>query len=247
MQNALAVGKGAFVITEGRTRLVAYFLPQNQLQYKTYGKKNIGVFDSGFGGINILKGLTAKLPQYNYVYLADNARASYGNRASQEICNFTEQAVNFLAKSSCELIIFACNTVSSEAQTKLRSIFPKKHFLGVLEPLATHAAQLTKNNRIGVMATERTVSSKAFITQLHIANPNIKVYQQSCPKLVPIIEQGKHNNREVEIILKTYLSELIERNIDTLVLGCTHYGILEDKIKGLCNLEMQIVAGQVSM
>ena len=219
--------------------------------------KMIGVFDSGFGGLTIFKELVKKLPQYNYIYLGDSARAPYGNRSQDLIFEWTQQAVDYLfepphqtfgsgGKHGCQLIILACNTASAEALRKIQQEYlplkyPKRRVLGVIRPTAEEAIKITKNNKIGVIGTERTVSSEAFIKEIKKLNSSIKVFQQACPLLVPMIEAGGHDWEGVDLILKKYLTPLIGKKIDTLILGCTHYPIIKDKIKKITG-QIQLIS-----
>src|SRR3989344_7327726 len=157
------------------------------------GKKFIGVFDSGFGGISILRSIVKELPNYNYLYLGDTARTPYGTRSKEIVYEFTKQAVDFMFANNCELIIFACNTASSEALRKIQQNYlpkqyPNKKVLGVLIPAVEEAVIKTKNKRIGVIATEGTVKSNSFVDEITKLDPKIKVFQNSCPLLVPIVE-----------------------------------------------------------
>lgn len=209
--------------------------------------KSIGVFDSGFGGLTILKKIVQKLPQYNYIYFADTARAPYGNRSKEIIYDFTKQAVDFLFSKNCELIILACNTASSDALRKIQqeylpSKYPHKKVLGVLIPGAQEAVKKTKNNRVGVLATYATVQSKAFERELHKLNKSILVVQQACPLLVPLVESNEYTLPFAKNILKQYLTPLLEKNIDTLILGCTHYEILVPAIRTIVGSTVAIIA-----
>jgi glutamate racemase len=210
-------------------------------------KNFIGVFDSGFGGINILKGIVKELPQYNYLYLGDTARTPYGTRSGEVIYEFTKQAVDFMFKNGCELIILACNTASSEALRKIQQEYLPKHYpgkkvLGVLIPAVEEASVKTRNNKIGVIATESTVRANAFRIELKKINSKNKVFQNPCPLLVPIVETGEQNSKITDIILEKYLKPLKKKNIDTLILGCTHYGILENKIKKIIGPKIKIIS-----
>jgi len=198
--------------------------------------KSIGIFDSGFGGLDILKTITKEFPNYNYIYLGDTARTPYGTRSKEVIYEFTSQAIRALFENDCELVILACNTASSDAlktiqQEYLPKYYPRKKVLGVLIPTAEEAIKKTKNGKIGVIATEGTIRSNSFKRELIKLNPRIKVFQKACPLLVPIVEAGEQNADFTEIILTKYLEPLKKQNIDTLILGCTHYGILNKKIK----------------
>lgn len=212
----------------------------------TASEGTIGVFDSGFGGLEVLKSIVNKLPEYKYIYLGDTARTPYGNRSQEVIYNFTKQAVDFLFSKGCELIILACNTASSEALRKIQKQylsdnFPEKKVLGVLMPTAEKAVEITENNRIGVIGTESTVNSKSFVTEIKKLAPEAKVFQQACPLLVPIVESGEKETKIAELALEKYLTPLIEKDIDTLVLGCTHYGLLEEKIKEITKDRLNLV------
>lgn len=210
-------------------------------------KGSIGVFDSGFGGINILKSITKNLPNYNYVYLGDTARTPYGTRSTEIIYQFSIQAVDFLFKHNCELIVIACNTASSDALRRIQkeylpTHYPNKKVIGVLVPTAETTALKTTNKRVGVIATEGTVNSGAFVREIIKLDPKIKVFQKACPLLVPIIEAGEQKSEMATLALQYYLAPLLKKKIDTLVLGCTHYGILESKIKKIVGPEIQIIS-----
>lgn len=197
---------------------------------------SIGIFDSGFGGLDILREIIREIPGYSYIYLGDTARTPYGNRSQEVIYNFTRQAVDFLFKEGCQLIILACNTASSEALRRIqREFLPQKYHskkvLGVIIPAAEAAAKATKNNRVGIIGTEGTVTSGAFKRELKKLNPKIKVFQKACPLLVPIVEAGEQDSQAADLIIKDYLYSVMQKNIDTLILGCTHYGLLEKQVQ----------------
>jgi len=185
------------------------------------------------------------LPQYDYIYLGDTARTPYGTRSSETVFNFTRQAVEFLFKNGCWLIILACNTASSEAlrriqQEYLARHYPKRRVLGVIIPAAEEAAKISKKC-VGVVATEGSVKSGTFVKELKKIKPELKIFQQACPLLVPIVEAGEENSPAAELILKNYLFPLIKKRIDTLILGCTHYGVLEQKIKKMVGKKVEVV------
>lgn len=210
-------------------------------------QKLIGVFDSGFGGINILRSIVVKMPEYNYLYLGDTARIPYGTRSKEIVYEFTKQAVDFMFANNCELIIFACNTASSDAlrriqQEHLPKYYPNKRVLGVLIPAVEEAIVKTKNKKVGVIATEGTVRSESFIREFKKIDPKIKIFQKSCPLLVPIVEAGEHDSRATKLILENYLKSLKKSGIDTLILGCTHYGILENHIKKIIGSKVTIIS-----
>ena len=210
-------------------------------------KKFIGVFDSGFGGINILRSIVKKLPNYNYLYLGDTARTPYGTRSKEIVYEFSRQAVDFMFANNCELIIFACNTASSDAIRKIQHEYLPKHYpdkkvLGVLIPASEEAIIKTKNQKIGVIATENTVQSGAFIREIKKLNSKVKIFQKPCPLLVPVVESGEQNLKSTKIILKQYLYPLKKKKIDTLILGCTHYGILENQIKKIIGSNIAVIS-----
>ncbi len=194
-----------------------------------------------------MKGIVKELPEYNYIYLGDTARVPYGTRSKEIIYEFTKQAVDFLFSKNCELIILACNTASSDAlrriqQEHLPVHHPNKKVLGVIVPAAQFAVSKTKNKKIGVMATESTVSLESFIRELLKLDGDVCVYQNSCPLLVPIVEAGEHDSKITDIILKKYLKPLVDKKIDTLILGCTHYGILESRIRKIVGKDINVVS-----
>lgn len=196
----------------------------------------IGVFDSGFGGLTIFKDIEKVLPKYDYIYLGDNARAPYGNHGQEVIYDYTKQAVDYLFAQGCSLIILACNTASAEALRKLQQNYvpkkyPNKNILGVIRPLAEAAAGSTKNMMVAVMGTRSTVESEAYIRELKSQNPKIKVAQQACPLLVPLIEENWEKSPATKMILKKYIRPLKSYFPDTVILGCTHYGWLQKDIQ----------------
>ncbi|MES2223335.1 MAG: glutamate racemase [Patescibacteria group bacterium] len=197
---------------------------------------SIGIFDSGFGGLSILKEIVKVLPEYDYVYLGDTARAPYGNRSQEIIYEFTCEGIEFLFQNRCDLVILACNTASSEALRKIQQEllpkkYPSKKVLGVIIPGAEEAVLKTKNKKIGVLATEATVASGAFKREIQKLDKQIKVYEVPAPMLVPLVEAGEDKSKSTKILVKQYVDEVCSHGIDTLILGCTHYGILEGVIK----------------
>lgn len=208
--------------------------------------KQIGVFDSGFGGLDILKGLVRELPEYDFLYLGDTARSPYGSRSGKVVYDFTRQAVEFLFAYNCKLVILACNTASSDALGRLQHLWlpkahPDKHILGVIIPAVEEAVKVTLNGRIGVMATEGTVNSNSFVQELLKLNPSLKVFQQACPLLVPLVEAGEHQSKAAGLILLSYLKPLLAKKVDTIILGCTHYGLLSRQIRRLVGPKVELV------
>lgn len=209
-------------------------------------KQLIGVFDSGFGGLEVLREIVKKLPAYDYLYLADSKRAPYGDLTCELIYQNTKKAVDYLFNQNCQLVILACNTASSLAlrrlqQQYLKNSYLSKKVLGVLIPACQSAIKQTKNKKVGVMATKATVDSRIFEREIKNLKPSINIYQQACPLLVPLVESGNHNLKETILRLTDYLKPLLKEKIDTLILGCTHYGILKDKIKQIIGPKIKII------
>ncbi len=195
----------------------------------------IGVFDSGFGGLTVLKRIVDRMPQYNYLYLGDNARAPYGGRSEAIVFEFTRQAVDFLFKRGCPLVIIACNTSSAKALRRIQQEIlprtdPDRRVLGVIRPSVEKIVEATSSRNVGILATEGVVLSGAYIKELEKLDPAITVHQQACPLLVPLIEAGEQDWEGTEMIVRRYLAELLERapSVDTVILACTHYPILRD-------------------
>ncbi len=197
----------------------------------------IGIFDSGFGGLTVLSGIRKALPQYDYLYLGDSARAPYGSRSQEIIYEFTKQAVDFLFKKGCEIIVLACNTASSEALRKIQqeyllTHYPKKRVLGVVIP-ACEAAVEKGYKKVGIMATTSTIQSGSYEREIKKLNKDIVVVGQSCPLLVPIIESGDISFDLLPIVLKDYIKNFLD--VEAIILGCTHYEIIEKKIADSVN------------
>lgn len=211
-------------------------------------KGSIGVFDSGFGGLSILKDIVKKLPEYDYVYLGDTARTPYGTRSMEVVYKFTKQAIDFLFANGCKLIVIVCNTASADALPKIqREYFSSryagnKRVLGVIVPALEEAILTTKNKRVGLIATEGTVNSGTFKRELAKRVSRVKLFSQPAPLLVPLVEAGEHTSKAVKLILTQYLKPLLAKKIDTLILGCTHYGILETEIKKITGKKIYILS-----
>lgn len=198
----------------------------------------IGVFDSGYGGLTILKQFRNVLPEYDYMYLGDNARAPYGTRSFDIVCDFTQQAVEYLFSQGCPLVILACNTASAKA---LRSIqqnvlpvkWPDRRVLGVIRPTVESVGDITRTRHIGLLATPGTVNSHSYQMEIAKIHPDITITEQACPMWVPIVEAGEAENDGADWYVRKYIDRILERDpqIDTLLLGCTHYPILLPKIR----------------
>ena len=201
-------------------------------------KKPIGVFDSGFGGLTILKEIVKQLPQYDYLYLGDNARAPYGPRSFETVYEYTLECVKKLFAMDCELVILACNTASAKAlrniqQKDLPTLAPNKRVLGVIRPTTEVVGKLSKTGHVGVLGTVGTITSNSYPIEIAKFYPNITVHQEACPMWVPIVENNEIENESTDVIIKQHLDNLLhqDKNIDTIILGCTHYPLLINKIK----------------
>jgi glutamate racemase len=198
----------------------------------------IGIFDSGIGGLTVLKEIVKKLPQYDYIYLGDNARAPYGTRSFETVYQYTLECVQKLFSMNCELVILACNTASAKAlrniqQLDLERIAPGKRVLGVIRPTSEIVGKYTKTKHVGVLGTSGTVLSDSYKIEIQKFYPDITVFQQACPMWVPLIENNEIDSPASDVFVKKYLDELFAKSskIDTLILACTHYPLLLDKIK----------------
>ncbi len=198
----------------------------------------IGVFDSGYGGLTILKELRRELPQYDYLYLGDNARAPYGSRSFDVVYKFTLEAVRYLFGRGCPLVILACNTASAKAlrtiqQTDLPAMGRGLRVLGVIRPTAEAVGEISPNGKIGVMGTAGTVSSGSYDMEISKLNPGFSTYSQACPMWVPLVENDESSSDGADYFVKKYVDSLLEKSaeIDTLILACTHYPILLPKIR----------------
>ncbi len=205
----------------------------------------IGIFDSGLGGLVVAQSLIKTLPQYDYLYLGDTARVPYGNRPQEEVYTFTRQAVDYLFANGCRLVIVACNTASAEALRKIQQdylpqFYPDRTVLGVLIPAAEAAVSLTHNHRIGVLATTSTVASGAFIREIKKLAPGSQVFQVAAPLLVPLIEQSGSDWESPA--LSDYLAPLLKADIDCLILGCTHYPIIKEKIRSVVGKDVELIS-----
>lgn len=196
---------------------------------------NIGVFDSGLGGLSVFRELLTGLPQYDYIYLGDNARVPYGGRSRDMIYQFTKDAVDFLFQNNCQLIILACNTSSAIALERLQHDYlphdyPNRRILGVIYPVAEHV--VSENiKRIGIMATRATVASESYPKQIKKLAPHTQIFQVACPLLTPMIEEDEMDWEGFDLLLQKYIHPLLERKIHGLILGSTHYGLISNKIK----------------
>jgi glutamate racemase len=209
----------------------------------------IGVFDSGYGGLTVLKEIIHKLPQYDYIYLGDNARAPYGNRSFETVHRYTLECVKWFFEQGCHLVILACNTASAKAlrtiqQNDLPKLDKEKRVLGVIRPTAEVIGTFSESKHIGILATTGTVSSCSYVLEIEKFYPGIKVHQQACPMWVPLVENNEYDNHGTDFFVKKYIQQLLRQDeaIDTILLACTHYPLLLEKIKEYSPADMKILA-----
>lgn len=209
----------------------------------------IGVFDSGYGGLTVLNDIRSRLPQYDYLYLGDNARAPYGTRSFDVVYEYTLEAVQELFDRGCHLVILACNTASAKAlrtiqQNDLPRLDPSKRVLGVIRPSAETVGELSGTGHIGILATEGTVRSNSYVLELAKFAPEIIVHQHPCPMWVPLIENDRHFSEPGKMFIKEDLEKILKEDplIDTILLGCTHYPIVKSYLEELVGNDVKIVA-----
>ena len=209
----------------------------------------IGVFDSGYGGLTILHGIRQLLPQYDYLYLGDNARAPYGPRSFDVVYEFTRQAVHYLFERGCQLVILGCNTASAKALRSLQqNDLPKwdanRRVLGVIRPTAEVIGQLTTSRHVGVLATEGTIKSQSYNMEINKLHPDIKVSGVACPFWVPLVEYNEADSPGADYFVKKRIDQLmrLDPEIDAIILGCTHYPLLMPKILKYIHPGVRIVA-----
>lgn len=209
----------------------------------------IGIFDSGYGGLTVFREIRQQLPQYDYIYLGDNARAPYGPRDFDTIYHYTLECVQHLFGMGCQLVVLACNTASAKAlrtiqQQDLPKIDPKRRVLGVIRPTTELVGQYSKTGHVGVLATLGTVKSESYVIEIEKFFPELQVFQQACPMWVPLVETNEHDGPGADYFVEKYLQALLEQSpkIDTIVLGCTHYPLLINKIRKYLPARIQVIA-----
>lgn len=200
----------------------------------------IGIFDSGIGGLTVARHIFKQLPRESVVYFGDTARVPYGNKSPQTVTRFAEGIIHFLLTRRVKIVIIACNTTSAFSLNFLKKRFPLP-IIGVIEAGVARALERTRNKKIGVIGTEGTIRSKAYPRLIKKSNPHVKVFSQACPLFVPLAEEGWVNKPVTEQIAREYLSPLVKRNIDTLILGCTHYPLLKPTIKKVIGKGINLV------
>lgn len=209
----------------------------------------IGVFDSGYGGLTVLKEIVARLPAYDYLYLGDNARAPYGTRSFDTVYHYTLQCVRWLFAQGCPLIILACNTASAKAlrtiqQNDLPHMQPGSRVLGVIRPTSEIIGNFTRTSHIGILATPGTVQSQSYLLEIKKFFPDIAVFQEACPMWVPLIENNEHTQAGADYFVKKHIDALLATSpqIDTILLACTHYPLLQPKIQPLLPIHTRLIS-----
>jgi glutamate racemase len=208
----------------------------------------IGVFDSGYGGLTVLKELVKRLPQYDYLYLGDNARAPYGTRSFDTVYHYTLDAVKWFFDQGCQLVILACNTASAKAlrtiqQNDLPVIAPDKRVLGVIRPTTEIIGKYSETREVGILATKGTVASESYPIEIAKFYPDIQTYQEACPMWVPIIENNEMENAGTHHFIKKNLHHLFQKgdNIDVILLACTHYPLMLKQIREYVPIQVKLL------
>ena len=218
-------------------------------QHLSHTPGPIGVFDSGYGGLTILDKIREVLPEYDYIYLGDNARAPYGTRSFEVVYEFTRQAVNKLFDIGCHLVILACNTASAKAlrsiqMNDLPGIDPARRVLGVIRPTVECVGEISKNQHIGVLATAGTIKSESYPLEIHKLFPEIQVSGTACPMWVSLVENNESQDEGADYFIRKYIDQLLSKDpqIDTVILGCTHFPILLPKIRQYIPEHVSVIA-----
>ena len=218
-------------------------------QQLPYTPGPIGVFDSGYGGLTILDKIREVLPEYDYIYMGDNARAPYGTRSFEVVYEFTRQAVNKLFDMGCHLVILACNTASAKAlrsiqMNDLPQIDPARRVLGVIRPTVECVGEISKNQHIGVLATAGTIKSESYPLEIHKLFPEIQVSGTACPMWVSLVENNESQDEGADYFIRKYIDQLLSKDpqIDTVILGCTHFPILLPKIRQYIPDHISVIA-----
>ncbi|HTN35499.1 MAG TPA: glutamate racemase [Arachidicoccus sp.] len=208
----------------------------------------IGIFDSGFGGLTILQKIRAVLPEHDYIYLGDNARAPYGSRSFETIYQYTKECVEWFFQQGCPLVILACNTASAKAlrtiqQRDLPVMAPENRVLGIVRPTSEIIGTLSERGKIGILATVGTVESGSYILEIEKFFPELQVIQQACPIWVPLVEYGEHQNPGTNFFIRKYIDLLLKKDpdIDTVLLACTHYPLLLSKIEEYMPVDIRVI------
>ncbi|MFZ1946576.1 MAG: glutamate racemase [bacterium] len=192
-------------------------------------RRPIGMFDSGIGGLTVLKAILENMPNESVVYFGDTARLPYGSKSSETVTRFSEEIVGFLAAKNPKMIVVACNTASAYSLPRIESLV-RVPVLGVIEPGARAAIRVTHNKKIGVIGTRATVQSGAYLEAIQSKDPQVKVFQKACPLLVPLVEEGWTDHQVTSMVAREYLDHIVECGVDTIILGCTHYPLIKNVI-----------------
>lgn len=209
----------------------------------------IGIFDSGYGGLTVMREIVNKLPQYDYLYLGDNARSPYGPRSFETVYRYTLQCVKWFFNQGCPLVILACNTASAKAlrtiqQNDLPAIDAGKRVLGVIRPTTEVIGKYSESKHVGILATSGTVASNSYAIEIGKFFPWVKVFQQACPMWVPLVENDEYNSHGADFFIKKCINKLLDQSpaIDTILLACTHYPLLHDKIREYTPADIRILS-----
>jgi glutamate racemase len=202
--------------------------------------KPVGIFDSGLGGLTVVKEILKILPNEDIIYFGDTGRTPYGPRSKDIIIEFSRQDTNFLLEQNVKIIVVACNTASAQALDEIRNDYDLE-MIGVIEPGAVSALKSTKNGKIGIIGTAGTISSDAYARTINKLNPDIKVFSLACPLFVPLVEEGYIEKEATRLIAEDYLAPFSTNGIDTLILGCTHYPLLKDVIRKVLDNDIVLI------
>jgi len=209
----------------------------------------VGIFDSGYGGLTVMKEIVKLLPQYDYLYLGDNERAPYGSRDFETVYQYTWQAVKWFFEQGCPLVILACNTASAKAlrtiqQKKLPENYPNRRVLGVIRPSSEEIGKFTSSGHVGILGTTGTVQSGSYLLEIKKFFPNLVVSQEACPMWVPLVESGEADSEGTGYFIKENLDNILaaDPEIDTLLLACTHYPLLQHRIRAYLPKQINLVS-----
>ncbi len=207
---------------------------------QTKNNRAIGIFDSGFGGLTVMSAISKLLPKENLIYFGDSAHVPYGSKSKKVVTEFSTDISKFLVKKNVKMIVIACNTASAYSLKTLKKVI-KVPIIGVIEAGSVVALQNTKNKKVGVIGTEGTVKSNAYAKEIKKHNKKINCFSKACPLFVPLVEEGWNSGKITEEIISVYLKELVDKKIDTIILGCTHYPLLKDTIKKVIGKNINII------
>ena len=203
-------------------------------------RRVVGMFDSGIGGLTVLKATMARLPEESFIYFGDTARLPYGTKSRETVTRFAEEIVAFLERKKLKLLVVACNTVSAYSLERIRQIATVP-VVGVIEPGARAAVRTTRNRRVGVIGTRATIQSGAYLESIRSFDPDVRVFSKACPLFVPLVEEGWLNDEVTYRIAERYLGSLLSCGIDTLILGCTHYPLIKGVISEVVGKNVTLI------